>query len=124
MQDEFEKIGFRFLLIHEGIELSAERLQEHAKEYDIRATLIADHEHQIAKWLGASVTPEVIVIGPKGQRLYQGRIDDRHPKYGKKRPVASNQDLRSALTAIADGKPILQPRTEAVGCLIRFAREE
>ncbi len=69
LQEEFEGHGMRFFMIHEGADLGFEKLQQHAKEYEVKATLVADDQHRIARSLGAKVTPEVIVIGAQGKVL-------------------------------------------------------
>jgi len=50
--------------------------------------------------------------------VYRGRIDDQFAGLGKRRTVVTSHDLRDALEATLVGKPVPQPRTEAVGCPI------
>ena len=53
-----------------------------------------------------------------GQVLYRGRIDNVYASLGKRRPAATEHDLRKALDEILDGKPVSTPETKAIGCYI------
>ena len=61
---------------------------------------------------------EAAVVLPDGTVAYCGRVNDLYAGLGKKRPAPQTQDLRDALTAVLDGKPVATPRTDAVGCVI------
>ena len=67
---------------------------------------------------GATITPEAAVFGAAPEPLYLGRIDDRYVDFGKARPEATRHDLEQALDAVLDGRPVPEPRTEAIGCFI------
>ena len=55
--------------------------------------------------------------------MYRGRIDDRFVDLGLERPSPTRRDLAEAIAAVLAGKPVDQPRTQAVGCFISdFAR--
>jgi len=53
---------------------------------------------------------------PDGKTLYQGRINDLYLGPTKRQREVKTHDLRDALTAIREGKPVANPRTEAMGC--------
>ena len=65
-----------------------------------------------------STTPEVAVIGASGQVLYRGRIDNLYAALGKKRPEATEKDLRRALDEVLSGSRVSTPETKAIGCYI------
>ena len=115
---EYRKKGFDFAIVHEGHDQSIEKLKAHAEEYDVPFSIVMDADHSIAKALNATKTPEAFVLGPQGEVLYQGRIDDLHQAFGKKRAVASRDDLRIALDEIESGEQVSVSKTEAVGCSI------
>jgi hypothetical protein len=80
---------------------------------------ILDSELKCAKRVGATITPEAVVLSPAGDVLYRGRIDDRYPKPGgKRRESPTSFDLRDALAATVAGKPVPKPWPPAVGCPI------
>jgi len=65
------------------------------------------------------VTPEVVVYDERARAVrYQGRIDDLFVRVGKRRRVVGSHDLRDALLALKEGRPLERQRTPAVGCLL------
>lgn len=91
---------------------------EHARKSALQPPVLLDPEHRLVKRFHASVTPEAVVLGKHGQLLYRGRIDNGWVALGKKRAAVTKHDLQDGLDAIAAGKPVKDPETEAVGCLI------
>jgi hypothetical protein len=81
--------------------------------------VLLDPQHRLVQRLKATVTPEAVVVGKKGELLYRGRIDDGYVALGKKRAAVTEHDLDAALEAIAAGKPVKKTETKAVGCLIQ-----
>ena len=108
----------RFYAVHVDSELTPEAARKHAKEYGLTVPVLIDTKHQLVTAAGATRIPEVAVLLPDGTVAYRGRIDDRFPGLGKKRPVPTQRDLRDALDAVLDGKPVVNPRTAVVGCSI------
>ena len=68
--------------------------------------------------MGATKSPEVVVVGRDGKVEYQGRIDDLHQGFGKKRATVTREDLRIALNELDSGNRVSIPKTDAVGCSI------
>ena len=93
-------------------------VQAHAKTHGYSAFALNDSAHWLVKLTKVTVTPEAAVLGPQGGLLYEGRIDDRFPDFGKARDIADVHDLRRALDAVRAGRPVAVPRTKAVGCYI------
>lgn len=113
--------GVRWFMIHPDPVTTSERAAEHARQFEIEVPIVVDQEQSIARGVGARVTPEVhVFVNAKENAVYQGRIDDLHAGYGKKRPAATTHELADALQAIVDGKPIAVSKTEPVGCFIAF----
>ena len=121
LQQEYRSKGFQFVLVHEGLDQTPEKLRTHAKEYGVTCPIVMDEDHAIARRLVATKTPEVVVVGRDRRVVYQGRIDDLHQGFGKKRAAVTREDLRIALNELATGKSISVPKTEAVGCSIANA---
>jgi hypothetical protein len=91
---------------------------EHKELLKVRPTALLDQQQRLAKKTGARITPEVVLLSPKGVVLYQGRINDLYLGPTKRQRKATTAELRDALTATAEGKAITTPRTEAMGCKI------
>jgi hypothetical protein len=70
------------------------------------------------KATGATVTPEAVVVGTSGKIEYRGRIDNKYVTWGTARPEATERDLRAAIQAVAEGRPVATAYTKAVGCFI------
>jgi len=114
----FEPAGVRFFLVHVDPALDVEAARAHAREYGHAGPVLIDRGHELVRATGVTVTPEAAVLGPGGELLYRGRIDDLYADVGRKRHRATNHDLRAALAAIVAGQPPPVARTTAVGCFI------
>ncbi len=115
-----EDFAFRF--IHSDATVTAEDRARHAQLMEFMAPVLDDSAQTLAKHLGASITPEVVVVDPGGKVLYQGRINDLYLGPTRRQREIKNHDLRDALAAIREGKSVATPRTEAMGCSIVFPR--
>lgn len=115
---DFAPRGINVMLIHADPETTSEKARAHAREYNIQCPVAVDLEHTQVEKAGVSTAPEAAVFSPSGELLYRGRIDDQYAGLGKRRTVVTSHDLRDALDAILAGKPVREPRTEAVGCPI------
>lgn len=113
---EFTPQGVRFTIVQADVDATDEDLRKHAADFGYKCPVIADRERVWVKRLGATYSPEAAVVSAGGELLYLGRIDDRFPVLGKKRLEPTMRDLREALRAALQGRPVAAPRTRAVGC--------
>ena len=90
-------------------------VKEHAEKHGFTFPVLKDEGNRVADAYGASHTPEVFVVDPKGNLVYHGRIDENQDDA---RNVKS-PDLRNALDAVLGGKPVATVRTKAFGCSIK-----
>jgi peroxiredoxin len=90
-------------------------VKEHAEKHGFTFPVLKDAGNKVADAYGASHTPEVFVLDPKGDLIYHGRIDENEddPKSVK------SPDLRNALDAVLAGKPVPTAQTKAFGCSIK-----
>jgi hypothetical protein len=107
-----------FYLVYADPELKAAAVRQHRKDYRLPCPALLDPAHHLVHFTGATVTPEAVILASNGKRLYVGRIDDRYLDFGKARYAATTHDLREALDAVLQGKPVPHPITKAVGCFI------
>lgn len=105
-------------LVHSDSEITPEVALEHAIVSEVKATVLIDKEQTLAKHVQAKVTPEAIVLSPKAETLYKGRINDLYLGPTKRQRSATTQDLRDALDAILTDQPVPAPHPEAQGCKI------
>ena len=113
---EYQTKRIRFYLVYVD---DVRGLEKHLQEYGLAdLPAIFDDQRLLVKATGVQTAPESAVIGDKGEILYRGRIDNLFAAMGKPRRQVTEYDLRDALDAIIDGRPIRTPRTTAIGCFI------
>lgn len=123
LYEAFRDKGVQFTLVYPNPAESVPAIMEHLRAYDYPVGAVRDVKHGLVKHAQISVTPEVAVFTPNGSLAYRGRIDNRYVRLGLERPAATQRDLASALVAVLEGKPVREPRTQAVGCYVAdFAR--
>ena len=106
-------------LVYVDPDLTIADVKKHVKDFSYSGVpAILDSTQKLVQAAGAKVTPEAAVIGASGQALYRGRIDNVYASLGKRRPEATEKDLRKALDEILSGKPVSTPQTKAIGCYI------
>ena len=106
-------------LVYVDPDLTTAAVKKHVQDFGYAAvSAILDSSQKLVKAAGATITPEAAVIGPSGQVLYRGRIDNVYAALGKRRPEATEHDLRKALDEVLSGKPVSTPQTQAIGCYI------
>lgn len=120
---EFAPKKVTFCVVYAESDLNEDDARRHAREYGFPCAAILDPKLTLAKRCGAKFKPEAAVISSKGEVLYLGRIDDRYTGLGKRREQPTHRDLRDALLAVLDGKPVANSRTKAIGCDIDFPKE-
>ncbi len=109
---------FAFYLVYVDPALTLKAAKQHARDYGYTFPALLDHAQALAKYTGATVTPEAAIVGAGGKVLYRGRIDDRYVDFGKARAQPTTHDLRAALDAIALGKPAPPAAGRAIGCFL------
>ena len=95
-----------------------DQVRAHVKEFGYTFPYLIDPDEALAAYTGAVSTPEAAVLSPQGDLLYLGRLDNRLEDFGKERIRVTEFDLRDALDAVLEGKPVPHPRTKALGCAI------
>lgn len=110
--------GIRFFAVYpNGIE-TPKVIRAHAAERKLAFPLIHD-DGTLTQSLGATVTPEAVVLDTAGNVAYRGRVDDSDD--GSR---ITHRYVAEALDALIAGKPIARPRTAAIGCFIATKETE
>lgn len=105
---EFGRKDVLFLGINSGRIETAEEAKSHAREHGHTFPIAKDSDSHVADLLGARRTPEVFVIDHDGKLRYHGRVASK----------ISSPDLKNALDALLEGRPVRQAETKAFGCAI------
>ena len=112
---EYAAKGIPLVGINSNKTEPAAEVKEHAEKHGFTFPVLKDDGNKIADAYGATHTPEVFVLDPKGNLLYHGRIDENQDDpQGVKSP-----DLRNALDAVLSGRPVPAAETKAFGCTIK-----
>ena len=114
----FQPQGVAFYLVYPDRREDADAIRRHGEEYSLPGQALRDVQHALVKRVGASVTPEAVVLGERGNIVYRGRIDDRYMALDQMRPQPTRSDLANALEAALAGRPADPSATEAIGCFI------
>ncbi len=114
LQKSYGSKGVRFIGINSNKAEAGAEVAAHTRENGFGFTVYKDAGNKIADRFAATVTPEVFVVGPKGDLLYKGRIDN-----SKNLAEVKDRSLQTALDAILTGKTIAKKETRAFGCSIK-----
>lgn len=115
---EFSQKETAFYLIHVDPTLTPDAARKHARDYGYAIPVVIDTKHELVARMGVIAVPTAVVLGADGSVKYQGRIDDQYVAIGKARNVATQYDLRDAITAVLNGKPVKTSQTRAIGCAV------
>ena len=115
---QFSARGVQFYLVQVDPMLSDAEAAAHAKEYGYAIPVLVDRRHELVHRLGVVAVPTAVVIGPGGAVRYEGRIDNRYFALGKPREAATTDDLRTALDAVIEHRPLTVARTKVIGCAV------
>lgn len=83
------------------------------------AATLLDPDSKVGKAYGATTTPHMYVIDPKGQLIYAGAIDDRRSASLEETKSAKNY-VRAALGDAMAGKPVMVSNTVSYGCTVKY----
>ncbi len=98
-----------------------EKIDSFRKTYKIEFPLQTDYYKEQAKKWNAEVTPEAILYNHTTQKvIYQGRIDNKFVRLGRRRNVVTEHDLKKAIDQTLSFEEVTTPFTEAIGCFINY----
>jgi peroxiredoxin len=90
-----------------------------AQAHAVPTAVLLDPEGKLGRLYNAKTTPQMIVIDPAGNVIYDGAIDDR--------PTPDPQDVHGAKNYVSDalteamaGKPVATPFTRPYGCSVKY----
>lgn len=96
---------------------SPPKLQEMAQRLGLDFPICYDESQNIAKAYRAACTPDFFLFNAQQELVYRGQLDDSRP--GNNLAV-TGKDLREALEALIEGKPINPEQKPSIGCNIKW----
>lgn len=121
LAERFKDRQVEFIGINSNPQDPPEKVDAFARQQAIPFPMLKDHDGQVAAALGATRTPEVVVIDPLGRVIYRGRVDDQY-RPGVVTDSPQREDLAIAIEQSLGGQAVEVPITQAAGCLIAKRR--
>jgi Redoxin len=118
LHEELAARGVRVVLVYANHADGPEAVRAHVARFGLRADAVRDPRQSLVQAVGATVSPEAVLVDARGSVKYRGRIDDRYVEFGRDRPHPTRQDLRDAVTAVLEGRAVATPVTKAIGCFL------
>ncbi len=112
LEQDYRRKGIRFIGVNSNQFETVEEMVENAQAHGQEFSLVRDKDATLANRLGASCSPEAYVIDGEGRLRYRGWV------LSKQR----SPDLKRALDALLNGRPVRPARTKAFGCAIDWPR--
>lgn len=94
-----------------------ESLAEMAKEEEFNFPYLFDETQEVAKAYTAACTPDLFLFDRDRKLVYRGQLDDSRP--GNNIPL-TGKDLKSAIDAVLNDKPIDLNQKPSMGCSIKW----
>jgi hypothetical protein len=111
---DYKAKGIAVVGINSNVAEDAAAVKAHAAEHKLTFPILKDPGNKVADKLGASVTPEAYFLDANYKLLYHGRIDN-----SRNAAQVESNDLRNALDAALNGKPVEKTEARAFGCSIK-----
>lgn len=96
---------------------SPERMRDEAGQAGYTFPYLFDETQEVAKAYNAACTPDFFLFDRARKLVYRGQLDDSRP--GNDVPV-TGRDLRAALDAVLDGRPVPGNQKPSMGCNIKW----
>jgi peroxiredoxin len=94
-----------------------EGLAEEARSAGYSFPYLFDESQEVAKTFTAACTPDFFLFDRERRLVYRGQLDSSRPGNGI--PV-TGEDLRGAIDALLDDRPISDDQRPSVGCSIKW----
>lgn len=95
---------------------SFEAMQAWAAEKGMNFPYLYDESQEVARAYQAQCTPDIYVFDQARLLRYHGRIDDNW----KDESAVTKQELREALDALLEGRPVSEDQKPSMGCSIKW----
>jgi peroxiredoxin len=96
---------------------AAPSLAEQADEAGFRFPYLFDETQEVAKAYTAACTPDPFLFDAERRLVYRGQLDDARPSNDV---AVTCEDVRAAIDAVLEGRPVPSDQRPAVGCSIKW----
>lgn len=122
MTSEYMKKGISFVGINSNnfivyTDDAPDKMRDVAKRLRYEFPYLVDESQAVAKAYQAECTPDFFVYDKDLKLIYRGQYDASRPGNGV--PVTGS-DLKAALDAVIEGKPVSKEQIPSVGCNIKW----
>ncbi|UCG57434.1 MAG: thioredoxin family protein [Phycisphaerales bacterium] len=100
---------------------SPQNMAKVAQDNDFTFPYLYDETQEVAKAYRAACTPDFFLFDANRSLVYRGQMDDSRPGNGV--PV-TGADLRTAIDAVLQAKPVPEDQKPSVGCNIKWKELE
>jgi peroxiredoxin len=94
-----------------------ERMREQRAAWGWTFPYLYDESQQVARAYHAACTPDIFLFDGDRQLVYRGQFDGSRPSNGM---PPTGADLRAALDAVLDGRPVPVEQRPSTGCNIKW----
>jgi len=97
-------------------------LREMAAELGFTFPFCYDETQEVARAYTAECTPEFFLFDSERKLAYHGQFDDSRPRRSNN-PITgppTGKDLRAAIDALLEGRPVSRDQKPGVGCSIKW----
>ncbi|HEX6132789.1 MAG TPA: thioredoxin family protein [Longimicrobiales bacterium] len=94
-----------------------DRMREEKHEAGYVFPYVFDETQEVAQAYRAACTPDLYLFDADRRLVYRGQLDDSRP--GNDVPV-TGADLRAALDAVLEGRPVPPDQRPSLGCNIKW----
>jgi peroxiredoxin len=92
-----------------------------AAEYGMKYPVLLDPDGRVGHTYGATNTPHLYVVDPKGTLVYRGAIDNSPDAEGQSPTDGKLVNyVDEALSSLKAGQPVKVPDTKAYGCSVKY----
>lgn len=94
-----------------------ERMREERTAAGWTFPYLYDESQAVARAYRAACTPDLFLFDGERRLVYRGQFDGSRPSNGV---APSGEDVRSALDAVLDGRPVSGDQRPSIGCNIKW----
>lgn len=92
-------------------------LKRQAQALGFRFPYLYDESQAVARAYNAACTPDFFLFDGSFRLVYRGQFDRSRPGNGV---LVTGEDLRAAIDAVLEGKPLLKDQHPSIGCNIKW----
>lgn len=115
---DYRARGLRMFLVYANPGSEPKSVEGHVADYKIEPPVLIDREQALVDKTEVERTPEAALFDATDTLVYRGRIDDRFVTYTQRRNRVTRRELRDAIEAVLEKRPVTVKTTTVAGCHI------